>query len=194
LEAPAQPTVYVPYRQDPFPAMTFVVRSEAPLSALAPALRQAIGRVDKHQPVSAVKTMDQHLSNSLSRRRFGVTLLTIFGAIAVSLAAVGLYGVLAFIVAQRRREIGVRMARGARPRDVIADVVGQGLRLAGVGVLIGLGLAFGSTELLSVWLYGTSAVDVATYAAMALLTVTIATAASLVPALRASRVDPLTTL
>ena len=123
-----------------------------------------------------------------------MTLLSAFGVIAVSLAAIGLYGVLAFIVAQRRREIGVRMALGAQPRDVIADVLGQGLRLAGVGIVVGIGLALAATRLLNTLLFGTSPTDVLTYAAVATLLVVIAIGASVVPALRASRVDPLIAL
>ena len=129
----------------------------------ASAVRDAIWRVDKDQPVGAVRTMDEQLSNSLTRRRFSVTLLTAFGVVAVSLAAIGLYGVLAFIVAQRRREIGVRMALGAQPRDVIADVLGQGLRLALVGVAVGIGLALAATRLLRSLLFGTSPTDALTY-------------------------------
>jgi ABC-type antimicrobial peptide transport system permease subunit len=102
--------------------------------------------------------------------------------------------VLAFIVAERRREIGVRMALGAQPRDVIADVMGQGLKLAGVGVAIGIVLALAGTRLLTSLLFGTSATDTLTFAAVATLLVAIAAAASLVPALRASRVDPLIAL
>ena len=174
--------------------MTFALRTEAAPSTLTAAVRDAIWRVDKDQPVSAVLTMDQQLSNSLTRRRFSVTLLSGFGAVAVSLAAIGLYGVLAFIVAQRRREIGVRMALGAQPRDVIADVLGQGLRLAGLGIIVGLGLALVATRLLNSLLFGTSPTDALTFAAVAALLVAIAACASLVPALRASRVDPLIAL
>jgi putative ABC transport system permease protein len=194
LEAPPQPTVYVPYRQDPFPFMTVVLRTTAPVSAIGGAIREAIWRVDRDQPASAVHTMDEQLSNSLTRRRFSVTLLTAFGVTALALAAIGLYGVLAFIVAQRRREIGVRMALGASPRHVIADVLGQGLRLAVAGVAAGLVLALALTRLLSSMLYGTSATDVATFASVSLLLVVIAVGASVVPALRASRVDPLVAL
>jgi putative ABC transport system permease protein len=194
LESAPQPTVYVPYRQDPWPFMTFALRTEAVPSTLTAAVRDAIWRVDKDQPVSAVLTMDQQLSNSLTRRRFSVTLLSGFGAVAVSLAAIGLYGVLAFIVAQRRREIGVRMALGAQPRDVIADVLGQGLRLAGLGIAVGIGLALAATRLLNSLLFGTSPTDALTFAAVAALLVAIAEGASLVPAVRASRVDPLIAL
>jgi putative ABC transport system permease protein len=194
LDSAPQPTVYVPYRQDPWPFMTFALRTEAAPSTLTAAVGDAIWRVDKDQPVSAVLTMDQQLSNSLTRRRFSVTLLSGFGAVAVSLAAIGLYGVLAFIVAQRRREIGVRMALGAQPRDVIADVLGQGLRLAGLGIVVGIGLALAATRLLNSLLFGTSPTDALTFAAVAALLVTIAACASLVPALRASRVDPLVAL
>jgi putative ABC transport system permease protein len=194
LEAAPRPTVYVPYRQDAFPYMTFVMRTAAPAAALGGAIREAVWRVDENQPVGAIRTMDEQLSNSLSRRRFSVTLLTAFGVISVTLAAIGLYGVLAFIVAQRRREIGVRMALGASPGDVIADVLGQGLRLAAIGVAIGIALALAATRLLSSLLYGTSTTDVATFASVALLLVVVAIGASLVPALRASRLDPLIAL
>jgi putative ABC transport system permease protein len=123
-----------------------------------------------------------------------VTLLSIFGSVAALLAAVGLYGVLAFIVSQRRREIGVRIALGATGRDVITDVLGHGLRLAGLGMAIGLALALAVTRLMSALLFGTSATDVATFAGAATLLSVIAVTASLIPALRASRVDPLVAL
>jgi putative ABC transport system permease protein len=194
LEAAPQPTLYVPYRQAPWPSFTFVVRTAGDPSAVASAARDAIWRVDKDQPISAVRTMDEQLSRSMARRRFSVTLLTAFGVIAVALAAIGLYGVLAFIVAQRRREIGVRMALGATPRAVVADVLGQGLRLAGIGVVVGIGLAIAATRLLNALLFGTSRTDVATLSGVAVLLVVIAAGASLVPALRASRVDPLIAL
>jgi len=194
LEAPPKPTVYVPYRQQPFPFMTFVLRTTAPATAMSAAIRAAIWQVDRDQAVAAVRTMDEQLSHSLTLRRFSVTLLAAFGVLAVTLAAVGLYGVLAFIVAQRRREIGVRMALGASPRHVITDVLGQGLRLAAVGVAVGLVLALAATRLLASTLYATSATDVATFASVSLLLIVIAAAASLVPALRASRVDPLIAL
>jgi putative ABC transport system permease protein len=197
LDRAPQPTVYVPYRQDAWPSMVFTLRlggSDGHGASLQTGIRDAIWQVDKDQPVGAILTMDEQLSKSLTRRRFSVTLLSAFGVVAVSLAAIGLYGVLAFIVAQRRREIGVRMALGAQPRDVIADVMGQGLRLAGIGVVIGLGLAMAGTRLLSSLLFGTSPTDALTFAAVATLLVVIAAAASLVPALRASRVDPLIAL
>jgi putative ABC transport system permease protein len=194
LAAPPRPTIYVPSRQDAWPFMTFVFRTAATPALLAPGIRRAIWSVDKDQPVGAILTMDEQLSNSLSRRRFGVTLLTAFGATAASLAAIGLYGVLAFIVAQRRREIGVRIALGARPRDVIADVLGHGLRLTGVGIGSGIVLALAATRLLTSLLFGTSPTDVPTFAAVAMLLVSIAFAASVAPAIRASRVDPLKAL
>ena len=194
LESAPPPTVYVPYRQDAFPFMTFVIKTRVPIAALTPSLREAIWGVDKDTPVPAVRTMDEQLSNSFTRRRFSVTLLVAFGATAVTLAAIGLYGVLAFIVAQRRREIGVRIALGATARDVITDVLGQGLRLVVTGLAAGIGLAVIATRLMTAFLFGTSPTDAATYAGAAALLATIAVAASLIPALRASRVDPIIAL
>ena len=197
LDAAPQPTVYVPYRQDPWPSMVFTLRFgalDAVDAGIHTSIRAAISGVDKDQPIGAILTMDEQMSKSLTRRRFSVTLLSAFGAIAAALAAIGLYGVLAFIVAQRRREIGVRMALGAQPRDVIADVMGHGLRLAAIGVVIGIAMALAGTRLLRSLLFGTSPTDALTFAAVATLLVIVAAAASLVPALRASRVDPLIAL
>jgi putative ABC transport system permease protein len=194
LEASAQPTVYVPYRQDAFPFMTFALRTNDASPAIANAIRAAVWSVDKDQPIGAVLTMDQRMANSMVRRRYSVTLLTAFGATAVLLAAVGLYGVLAFIVSHRRREIGVRIALGATAGNVIADVLGHGLRLTALGIAVGVGLALVATRLMSALLFGVGATDVATFAGAAALLAIIAAAASLVPALRASRVDPLVAL
>ncbi len=194
LDSAPPPTIYVPYRQDAFPFMTFVLKTDASPAALAAGVRAAIREVDKDLPVAALRTMDEQLSNSLTRRRFSVTLLVLFGGIAVGLAALGLYGVLAFIVSQRRREIGVRMALGATTRDVIVNVLGHGLRLAAVGMAAGLAGAIAISRLLASLLFGTSPTDIATYTGAAALLALVAIAASLVPALRASRVDPLTAL
>jgi len=194
LELASQPTVYVPYRQDAFPFMTFTLKTRAGAPALANAIRAAVWSVDKDQPTGAVLTMDERLSNSMVRRRYSVTLLTAFGATAVLLAAVGLYGVLAFIVSSRRREIGVRIALGATALDVVGDVLGHGLRLTGLGMAIGVALALAVTRLMSTLLFGISPTDIATFAGAAALLAVITIAASLVPALRASRVDPLTAL
>jgi len=194
LESAPRPTVYVPYRQDAFPFMTFVMKTPLGPSALTNGVRAAVWTVDKNQPVGALLTMDERLSHSLVRKRYSVTLLSAFGTTAVLLAAIGLYGVLAFVVSQRRREIGVRIALGATARDVIADVLGQGLRLAALGMAIGLVLALAVTRLMSSLLFGITPTDVATFAGSALLLAIIAVAASLVPALRASRVDPLVAL
>lgn len=194
LEVGPEPTIYVPFRQDAFPFMTFVMKTPASAGAMSSAVRTAIWLVDRDVPVGPIRTMDDTLSNSLSRRRFSVTLLSLFGITAVMLAAVGLYGVLAFIVSQRRREIGVRIALGATARDVIGDVLGQGLRLAGLGLILGLALAMVTTRLMAAFLFGTSPTDAVTFAAAAALLAIIAAAASLVPALRASRVDPLVAL
>jgi len=194
LDRPPQPTVYVPYRQDAFPFMTFVVKTAGPPAAVAGAMRIALQQLDTQQPVSDIVTMDAQMEHSLARRRFSTTLLAAFGVVAVALAVVGLYGVLAFIVAQRRREIGVRMALGASARDIVADIVQQGLRLASLGVAIGVGLSLAVTRLLAALLYGTSATDAATFATVALVLAVVATGASLVPAFRASRIDPLVAL
>src|SRR5262249_11004795 len=134
LELAPQPTVYVPYRQDAFPFMTFTLKTSTAGFAIANAIRAAIWSVDKDQPIGPVLTMDERLSNSMVRRRYSVTLLTAFGATAVLLAAVGLYGVLAFIVSSRRREIGVRIALGATAMDVVGDVLGHGLKLTALGM------------------------------------------------------------
>jgi len=204
-EAP-RPMIYVPYRQDPFFSMAFVMRhrgvpgvsratttSDA-IAALQPSIRAAIWTVDKEQAVGALQSMDDQISNSLARRRFSVTLLTGFGGVAMMLAAVGLYGVLAFVVSQRRREIGVRIALGATARDVIVDVLGEGMRLAGIGMICGLVLSVAVTRVMSSLLFGTSPTDVVAFAGAATLLTAIAIVASAVPALRASRVDPLVAL
>jgi len=194
LESAPPATVYLPYRQDAFPFMTFVMKTPAPPSALMAAVRAAVWEVDKETPVTALRTMDEQLSNSMTRRRFSVTLLVAFGVTAVALAAIGLYGVLAFIVSQRRREIGVRIALGATARDVITDVLGHGLRLATLGLSVGIVLALVASRLMAAMLFQTSPIDAATYAGAAALLAVIAIAASLIPAVRASRVDPIVAL
>jgi putative ABC transport system permease protein len=194
MDAAPAPTLYVPYRQDAFPFMTFVLKTDADPAALEGGVRAAIWKVDKDLPVASLRSMDEQMSRSLTRRRFSVTLLSAFGATAVLLAAVGLYGVLAFIVSQRRREIGVRIALGATAADVVSDVLGHGLRLAMGGICIGVILALVLSRLISALLFGTSPTDAMTYVGAAALLTTITVLASALPALRASRVDPLTAL
>jgi putative ABC transport system permease protein len=138
--------------------------------------------------------MEQWLSESLARRRFAMLMLGLFSVVAMLLAAVGVYGVMSYTVAQRTREIGVRVALGAQTRDVLRLVVRQGMSLAGIGVGVGLVAAIGATRLMTGLLFGVRATDPITFVAIALLIATVALAACLLPARRATQVDPLVAL
>lgn len=191
LDHPAPPAVYLPYRRDPWPFMAFVVRMSPaePLSVEA-----AIHRVDKDQPVYKVRTMQEVVSGSLSARRFGVLLLGLFGFLALALASVGIYGVMAYSVAQRTSEIGIRIALGAERGRVLAMVLGNGLRMAVAGVVVGVMLSFGLTRFLSKSLYGVGSSDGLTFAGSSLLLLTVAIVASYIPAWKATKVDPVIAL
>ena len=137
-----------------------------------------------------VGTMDQRLSESLARRSFNMLLLTIFAAIALALAAIGIYGLMSYSVEQRMQEIGIRVALGAGRRDVLGMIVRQGVTLAGIGVLLGLGIAYGVTRLLATLLFGIKAQDPTTFVAVAAVVTLVSLAATLVPARRAATVAP----
>jgi putative ABC transport system permease protein len=170
--------------------MTFVVRTRSDPLALAPAAKRAIWALDSQLPVTKLRTMRVVAAESFAARRFDMLLLTLFAALAVTLAAIGVYGVIAYTVAQRTREIGVRVAVGARMRDVVRLVLGGGLRLALLGIGIGLAGAFAATRLMSVMLYGVAPADPATLAAVAAMLLATALFACWLPARRAARVDP----
>jgi ABC-type antimicrobial peptide transport system permease subunit len=158
--------------------------------ALVPSIRQAIWSIDPQQPIAGVFTFDESLDLALARPRLLVVLLGSFGVLGLVLGAVGIYGVLAALVNQRQREIGVRIVLGARPADVVRMVVGRGLALAVAGVAIGLVGAWLLTGFLRAVLYGVGATDPATFAAVVVVLAAAALVASWLPAMRATRVDP----
>ncbi len=174
--------------------MSLVVRARGEAAALAPALRSAIWSVDKDQPITRVATMDSLLAATAAARRFALVLFEAFGLVALILAGVGIYGVLSGSVAERTREIGIRIALGAQWRDVLRLVVRQGLQLALIGVAVGLAGAFAVTRLMSGLLFAVSATDPATFIFVAALLTAVALLASYIPARRAAKVDPLVAL
>ena len=184
------PFVFYPHRQLYRAEMSVVVRAQGDPAALVPAVRREVAALDGSLPVFDVKTLEAHLGTALFPARAAATLLGLTGALALLLAAIGLYGVLSYAVALRTREIGVRVALGAERADVVALVVGRGLRLAGTGVAIGLALAVGVTRFLSFLLYGTSPLDPLTFAAIPALLLSVAVLAAWDPARRALRIDP----
>ncbi|MBZ5727632.1 MAG: ABC transporter permease [Acidobacteriia bacterium] len=194
LDQAPRPAVYVPYARDPWPFMAFVVRTRTEPAAAAPAIESAVYSVDKEQPVFNVRPMQDVVAQSLSPRRLRMTLIGAFAFLALGLAAVGIYGVTAYSVAQRRQEIGIRMALGAKRGDVLRTVVGEALRLAVAGVAAGAAMSLALTRFLAGMLYGIQLTDGATYAGVGILLVATAVVSSLIPAWRAARADPLASL
>jgi predicted permease len=194
LAAEPEPAVYVSQYQAPRVAVNLVVRSSGEPARLAPAVQAAIREVDPGQPITGVATLGEVVGDSIAQERFFSALFVAFGGIALLLAAVGVYGVLAYDVEQRTREFGVRMALGARAADVLRLVIGSSLALVLAGVALGIGTALIVTRVLASLLYGVGATDPLTFAGVATLLVVVACLAAYVPARRATRVDPMVAL
>ncbi|HEX8144503.1 MAG TPA: ABC transporter permease [Pyrinomonadaceae bacterium] len=195
LEAKVQPAFYEPFLQSPWSDMYLAVQSSTtdPLT-LVPAIRQEVAALDKDVPVAAINTMDQLLFKSVAQPRFRTLLVAIFSAMALLLAAIGIYGVISYSVAKRTHEIGIRMALGAQRRDVLKMIVGQGMVLTLIGVLIGVAAALLVTRFMSGLLYGVTATDPLTFIAVSLMLALVALLATVIPAHRATKVDPMEAL
>jgi putative ABC transport system permease protein len=197
LDAETKPQMYFPHAQfprtAPFPInkMSLVIRTRGEPLALANAVRAEVKALDADVPISRVKSMEDVLATSTSVRQLNVMLLGVFAAVALILAAVGIYGVMAYTVTQRTHEIGVRMALGATAREVLALVLGQGLRLVVVGLALGLLTAMALARVIQSMLFGISATDPLTFAAVSAILAAVALLATYLPARRATRVDPL---
>jgi putative ABC transport system permease protein len=183
--------VYVPYRQFAYPVSYVAIRAASDPAALMAAVRREVAALDPEQAVMSVMTMEQRVSTSLARPRFNALLLNLLSALAAALAAVGIYGVISYSVAQRTREIGVRLALGAKRSDVLWLVIRQGMALAAGGVAIGLAASLALTRLMNGLLYGLSATDLLTFAGASALLGAVAVAACWLPARRATKVDPM---
>ncbi|HEX8140432.1 MAG TPA: ABC transporter permease [Pyrinomonadaceae bacterium] len=196
LTRPVMQELFMPYEQAASytQSMTLVVRGAQDPEGLIPEIRREVLAVDPNLPVYNVQTMETVITKSVSERRMNMLLLTIFAGVAMLLSMVGIYSVMSYTVTQSTREIGIRMALGAQPRDVLRLVVGQGLVLALVGVLLGILGAFGLTRLMASLLYGVKATDPWTFAGVSALLLMVALLACYVPARRATKVDPMVAL
>src|SRR4029453_13980725 len=187
--------IYVPHAQDShWNFMGLVIRTAGDPAAFASTLRREVQALDKDQPVYSVRTMDDVVANSLGTRRVSMQLFTVFAIAALVLAAVGIYGAMAYSVTQRTQEIGIRMALGAQKSDVLRLVVRQGMTLAAIGVMAGLAGAFGLARVIANLLFGVGASDPATFIAISLLPLWVAFVACYLPARRATLVDPIEAL
>jgi putative ABC transport system permease protein len=185
---------YFSFMQQPWSGMTLVVRTAGDPSTLTSSVRQQVLAIDQDQPVYNVRTIEQVWADSVAPQRLNMLLLGIFAAVALILAAVGIYGVMAYSVTQRAHEVGIRLALGAQPRDVLKMIIKQGMALTLIGVIIGLMGAFALTRWMSALLFGVKPADPATFAGIASLLAAVALLATLIPARKATKVDPLTAL
>jgi len=194
LTADPRPALYLPLLQNYFPELTLHVRTAAPSQTLLAALRREAQLLDPQLPLYNLQTLAQQKDGTLYTERLAAALLTLFGLLALSLATVGIYGVLSYAVTERTREMGVRLALGARPCDLLRLVVEQGLTLTLIGLVIGVGASFALTRLIAKLLYGVSATDPIIFVVIPLLLTFVALLACWIPARRATRVDPLMAL
>ncbi|MFP5260518.1 MAG: ABC transporter permease [Blastocatellia bacterium] len=201
LEAEQTPTIYVPYLQMPearinwaTSSLTWVIRTSKNPLALSEVLRREIRNMDKDIPASGIKTMEEFISTSVAPRRFNLLLLEVFAVAALLLAISGIYAVISYSVAQRRKEIGIRMALGAQPGQVIKLILGQGVKIISIGVVVGLGGAFALSRVLSSLLFGISATDPVPFVVASVLLTLAALMASYIPARGAAKVNPMIAL
>jgi putative ABC transport system permease protein len=198
IDVPVKSEMYLPYGQVPpyafYSPRDLVLRTNGDPMSLTGAVRQAVRAVDPDQPISNVQTMAEVLGTETSQRRLGMILLTAFAVLALLLASLGIYGVLAYFVAQHRNEIGVRLALGATPANILLFVLQKGMKLTLLGVAIGLAASFALTRLMTSLLFGVNAVDPLTFAAVPVLLAAVAFLACWIPARRAARVDPVVAL
>jgi putative ABC transport system permease protein len=194
LEERADPTVYVPYTQAPWGTMNLIVHTNQEPTTLAAAVRNEVAALDRNLPVSRIKTLQQMLDERSSPKRLMTWTLGAFALVALLLAATGIYAVMSYVVAQRTHEIGVRMALGAGAADVLRLIVARGLKLTLLGLVIGLASALALTRALTYFLFGVTATDPLTFSSVALLLMVVALVACLVPARRATKVDPMVAL
>ncbi|HSE98930.1 MAG TPA: ABC transporter permease [Blastocatellia bacterium] len=197
MEAESAREIYLPYNQDPWflsSTMTFVIRSAVEPESLVAAARGEIQSIDKDLPIYSVRTMEEIYSLAVAGRRFNTLLLTVFAVAALVLAAMGIYGVVSYSVEQRTHEIGIRMAMGARAADISRMVVVQGMIPIAAGLVIGISVSYALSRLMEGLLFGVSATDLSTFAAIPLLLVAVAVAACYFPARRATRIDPMAAL
>jgi putative ABC transport system permease protein len=186
--------MFIPYAQNTMTRMNLVVRSSGDPVSLAPALRETVRKVDSDEATSSFLTMDDAVSNAAAGDRFNTLLLGGFGGIALLLTAAGIFGVLSYLVTQRTREIGLRIALGAQPGDVLGVIVGQGMRLAAIGVTLGLIGAYATTRWMSSFLFDVKPTDPLTFAAVSAVLAATAFVACYFPARRAMGVDPMVAL
>jgi predicted permease len=196
LDGEVEQAVYLSYQQLPRSGMSLVLRGAAEPSSLAPALRNAVREIDPALPIYDVMTMNERLSlsNSVAERRFNMLLLGCFAALALLLAGVGVYGVISYVVTQRTREVGIRMALGAQSADVLRLFIKQGMAMVALGVGLGIFGAFALMRVMKSLLFDVSANDPLTFACVAVLLSLVALAACYLPARRAARIDPLASL
>ena len=194
LDTDGRIAFYLSHTQFPARELVIVLRSGASPAALAASAREVVHSVDPDLPVYAMRTMEDRVSESLARRRFSMVLLAVFASFSLVLASIGIYGVMAYLVTQGTREIGIRMALGATQQKILAMVVTRGMALASAGVAIGLLAAFLLSHILASQLYGVTATDPITFAAIPAILLLVSLAATVIPALRASRTDPMLSL
>jgi predicted permease len=194
LDTDAKIAVYFPHLQQVSNQMYLVARTSSDPAAIAGPIIREIHALDSNAAVYQVRTMQDRLYDSMARQRFSTAMLGAFAAFALLLAAIGIYGVLSYLVSQNRRDIGVRMALGAQPGDIVGLIVRQGMGLASIGIVAGLIGAFALTRVMTSLLFGVSATDAVTFGLVCLILASVALAATLIPAQRATRVDPVLVL